>query len=80
MLPELKAGQPIRITQHLRVGPRAWDAVVEGTFLGTDRRRTGLATDRRPDDDIWVDVVRFEKPNGERSTVVVDELTRVEAV
>lgn len=80
MIPEMEVGQRLRITQHVRIGPKSWENVLEGTFLGTDRRRTGIATDRRPEDDIWVEVVVFEKPNGERSTVVVDERTQIEAL
>lgn len=77
-LATLKPGQKIRITQRVRVGPRVWPAAVEGTFRQIDYLATGLATDRVREDDIVVPVIHFTKPNGELSSVSIDEHTKVE--
>ena len=77
----LKAGQRIKITQHVRVGSSAqWDTTVEGTFRNVNFLVTGIATDRVPEDDIVVVTVHFTKDNGELSSVTLDEHSRIEVV
>jgi hypothetical protein len=78
VLQRLRPGQPIRITQTVRVGLRSWPATVTGTFRGLSALVTGLATDRVPEDDIVVPTVHFTKDNGELSSVALDENTRIE--
>lgn len=78
LLQSLQPGDRIRVTQRLRVGARSWDAPAEGTFRGLAYLATGITTDRIPDDDIVVPLVRFTKPNGELSSIALDEHTRVE--
>ena len=79
LLNSLQPGDRIRITHRVRVGSSAtWDAPVEGTFRSLNYLATGLATDRVPEDDIVVVVVRFTKANGELSSVSIDENTHVE--
>jgi len=78
VLPALRAGQRIRITQIMRVGLKSWPAVVAGTFRHLDSLATGLATQRLPQDDILVGIVHFTKDNGEMSSVALDEHTRIE--
>lgn len=75
----LKPGQRIRITQRVRVGAKIWPAKVEGTFRDVDYLATGLATERVREDDIVVPVVHFTKPNGELSSISIDEHTRIES-
>ncbi|MCS7020556.1 MAG: hypothetical protein NZ703_02385 [Gemmataceae bacterium] len=77
-LAQLQAGDRIRITQHLRVGKRRWQATVEGTFRELSYLETGITTDRLVDDDIVVPVVRFVKDNGELSSITLDENTQIE--
>ena len=80
VLEALRPGQRVRITQTVRVGMKKWPAVVEGAFRHVDSLATGLATDRVPEDDIIVPIIHFTKDNGERSSVAVDENTRVELI
>ncbi len=78
LLRGLKPGQPIRITQTVRVGLKSWLAVATGAFRGLNYLATGLATDRVPEDDIVVVAVHFTKDNGELSSVTLDENSKVE--
>jgi hypothetical protein len=81
LLNELKAGDRIRIKQHLRVGSSGeWLAQAEGVFRSINYLATGLATDRVPEDDIIVITVHFTKDNGELSSVTLDENTVIEKV
>ncbi len=77
-LEQLQPGARIRIRQQVRVGARSWPAEVEGTFRRLDYLVTGLATERVPDDDIVVPIVHFTKPNGELTSIAIDEHTSVE--
>jgi hypothetical protein len=77
-LTTLSPGDRIRIQQRVRVGARIWPAPVEGVFRGVDYLATGLATERVKEDDIVVPVVHFTKPNGELSSVTLDEHSKVE--
>lgn len=79
VLKELKPGQRIRITQHVRVGSTGqWTTTVEGKFRDLRYIQTGLSTDRVPEDDIIVISVHFTKDNGELSCITLDEKSEVE--
>jgi hypothetical protein len=76
----LQPGQRIRITQTVRVGIKQWTTTVEGAFREQAHLVTGLGTQRKPEDDIIVPLVRFTKPNGELSSVTLDENSRIEVI
>jgi hypothetical protein len=76
----LKSGDEIRITQRVRVGSRQWTTTVTGKFRDLNFLATGLATQRIPEDDIVIPMVHFTKPNGELSSVALDEYSKVERV
>jgi hypothetical protein len=77
LLRGLKPGDKIRVVQTVRVGSRKWEAVAEGTFREIAYLETGITTERVKEDDLVVPVVRFTKPNGELSSVTLDENTKV---
>lgn len=76
-LRSLQDGDSIRIVQTVRVGAKKWEAVVEGSFNGIAYLQTGITTERVKEDDLVVPVVKFTKANGERSSISIDENTRV---
>ena len=79
VLDRLSPGQRIRVTQTVRIGStKTWQLVVEGVFRHVDSLATGLATDRRPGDDIVVPVIHFTKDNKEMTTIAVDARTKIE--
>lgn len=77
LLRSLKPGDKIRLVQTVRVGSRKWEAATDGVFRGIAYLETGITTERVRDDDVVVPVVRFTKPNGELSSISIDENTRV---
>ena len=80
-LEQLKPGQRVRITQIVKVGStKTWPLVVEGVFRHLDSLATGLATDRRREDDVIVPVIHFTKDNKEMSSITIDERTNVEVI
>lgn len=80
LLAGLKQGQNIKITQTVRVGERQWTIDVVGAFRDVNYLATGLSTERVREDDIVVPTVHFTKPNGELSSVALDENTRIALV
>jgi hypothetical protein len=77
LLRSLKPGDKIRTVQTVRVGARKWEAATDGVFRGIAYLETGVTTERVKEDDLVVPVVRFTKPNGELSSISIDENTRV---
>jgi hypothetical protein len=77
LLRSLKPGDRIWLTQTVRCGSRKWEAVTEGTFREIAYLETGITTERVKEDDLVVPVVRFTKPNGELSSISLDENTKV---
>jgi hypothetical protein len=77
-LKTLTPGERITITQTVRVGARVWTTTTGGVYRGLDYLATGVTTERVPEDDIVVPVVRFTKDNGELSSIAIDENTKIE--
>jgi len=77
LLRGLKPGDKIRVTQRVRVGAKKWDATADGEFRSIAYLETGITTERVKEDDLVVPVVRFTKPNGELSSIALDEHTKV---
>ncbi len=77
LLRGLKVGDAIQVVQTVRVGSRTWEAKATGTFRGINYLETGITTERVKEDDLVVPVVRFTKPNGELSSITLDENTKV---
>lgn len=78
LLRSLKPGDRIRLTQTVRCGKRKWESVTDGAFRAIAYLETGITTERVKEDDLVVPVVRFTKPNGELSSISLDENTKVE--
>jgi hypothetical protein len=77
LLKDLKPGDKIRVVQTVRVGAKKWETTTDGTFREMAYLETGITTERVKEDDLVVPIVRFTKPNGELSSVSLDEKTRV---
>jgi hypothetical protein len=81
LLRSLKVGQRIRVTQTIRMNCRvSWQTRVDGVYRNLNYLRTGIATDRVPEDDIVVVSLHFTKDNGELSCVTLDEQSQVEII
>jgi hypothetical protein len=80
LLRSLQPGDRIRLIQTVRVGSRKWQARVEGVFREITYLETGITTERVKEDSVVVPLVRFTKPNGELSSISIDEHTIVERV
>jgi len=78
VLRSLKLGERIRLVRTNRVGSRTWVERIEVTFRGIRYLDTGITTDRIRQDDLVVPLLQFTKPNGELSSISIDEHLAIE--
>ncbi len=72
---ELQPGDRIEVEQTVTVGQESWNAKTVGCVVRTERRRHCLHFDRSHDDKVFNDVILMELPDGELTTVTMDEFT-----
>lgn len=79
LLRNIQPGDRIKVSRTLKVNSgHSWPFTVEGEFVQANHLRTGLATDRVPEDDIILICLHIKKDNGERTSITIDELTTVQ--
>ena len=76
----LVPGSRIRVKQRVTVGSRSWALEVTGIAREVKPIDTGIHTDRVKKDDLWVESVLLEKPDGELTRVTFDENTQIEVL
>jgi hypothetical protein len=76
----LVPGSRIRVKQRVTVGSRSWALEVSGVVREVKPIDTGIHTDRVKKDDVWVESVLLEKPDGELTRVTFDENTQIEVL
>ena len=72
---ELKPDDRIEVEHRVTVGMTSWTTTTVGTVVRTERRRHGLHFRRNLDDKVFSDVILLELPDGELTTVTMDEFT-----
>jgi hypothetical protein len=76
-LQELKTGDRIEVEHFVTVGMQSWTATTCGTVVRVERRRHGLHCQRNFDDKVLSDTILLELPDGELTSVVMDEFTTI---
>lgn len=72
---ELKPGDRIEVEHQVTVGARQWTTRTRGKVVRIERRRHGLHFRRNFDDKVYSDTILLELPDGELTTITVDEFT-----
>lgn len=72
---ELHPGDRIEVEHSITVGQRTWTTRAAGTVVRTERRRHGMHFRRNVDDRVYSDVILLQTPDGEFTTVTMDEFT-----
>ncbi len=72
---ELKPGDRIEVEHTVTVGQKQRTAKTIGSVVRTERGRHGLHFHRNHDDEAFSDVILLELPDGELTTVTIDEFT-----
>lgn len=75
---QLKPGQLIRVTQQVDRREGNWQSQTMGTVLEYRPEPTGSWHAHGKDDKLWLNRIRLRKPDGEITTIVIDQYTRVE--
>lgn len=76
-LDELKIGDRVEVEHLVTVGQKQWTAKTCGKVLRIDRCRHGLHFRRNPDDKVFSDAVLLELPDGELTSLTIDEYTTI---
>jgi hypothetical protein len=74
---QLKPGDNLEVIHTIIVGNKQWTNTTAGTVLRTERRRHGLHFRRAYDDKVYSDVIILARPDGELTTVTMDEFTQL---
>jgi hypothetical protein len=74
---ELKVGDRVEVEHLVTVGQKSWTTKTCGIVVRTERQRHGLHFQRNHDDKVFSDVVLLELPDGELTTIAIDEFTTI---
>ena len=74
---QLKVGDRVEVEHLVTVGQKSWTTKTCGKVVRVERRRHGLHFQRNPDDKVFSDVVLLELPDGELTSVTMDEFTTI---
>lgn len=72
---ELKPGDRVEVEHRVTVGSKSWTTRTVGTVVRTERISHGLHFDRAPDEKTYSDAILLELPDGELTTITLDEFT-----
>jgi type 1 glutamine amidotransferase len=75
---ELKPGQRVRVVQEIDRREGNWQHEVVGKVVWARPEPTGSWFAHGKNDKLWLGRVRLEKEDGELTTIVVDQHTRLE--
>lgn len=73
----LNPGDRVEVTHEVKVGFRQWKTTVKGKVVRKDRRRHSLHFKRNTDDKVFSDILILERPDGELTTVTMDEFSEL---
>ena len=77
LVAHLDPGDRIEVDHEVKVGMTRWHTQTTGEVVRTSRQRHSLHHDRNFDDKVWSDTIVLRRPDGELTTVTVDEFTRI---
>ncbi len=72
---ELSPGDRVEVDHSVTVGRDSWMTKTVGTVVRTERLRHGLHFQRNFDDKVFSDVILLRLPDGELTSVTLDEFT-----
>ena len=73
----LRPGDLVEVEHEVKVGMKVWRTGTAGQVVRTERQRHSLHHDRSADDKVWSDVLVLLRPDGELTTLTIDEFTRI---
>lgn len=77
---QLQPGDRVEVEHTVAVGQKRWKVVTAGEVVRTERRRHGLHFRRNFDDRVFSNLIVIRRPDGELTTVTVDEFTVIRRI
>ena len=77
---DLAAGDQVEVVHEVKVGMQRWNTTTAGVVVRTERRRHGLHRQRNYDDKVWSDLLILQRPDGELTTLTIDEFTQLRRI
>ena len=75
---KLVPGARVKITQQIPARAYAWSSDVRGTVVGFEQKPTGSWYAHSKNDKLWLDRLLIRKDDGEMTTLILDDYSRVE--
>ena len=69
---------PLLVTQQIAARNYTWTTDVAGTVVQFEQQQTGSWYAHGKDDKLWLDRLTLRKTDGELTTLILDEYSRVE--
>jgi hypothetical protein len=78
-LEDLKPGLKVRVRQRIDRREGDWTTEVVGTVLEFQAQKTGSWYAHSKDNKLWLYRLRLQKPDGEITTLTLDQWTEIES-
>jgi len=75
---QLKPGVRVKVTQQVAARDHTMATEVVGTVVAFEQRKTGSWFAHAKDDRLWLDRLVLRKIDGEISTLILDQYSRIE--
>ena len=76
----LRPGVRVKVTQQIAARHYAWSADVVGTVVEYEQKQTGSWFAHSKHDKLWLDRLLIRKPDGELTTLNLDDYSHVEVL
>jgi len=74
----LKPGIRVTVTQQIAARDYSWSNAVTGTIVSYEQQPTGSWYAHGKNDKLWLDRLTIRKPDGELTTLILDEFSHLE--
>jgi hypothetical protein len=75
---KLVPGARVAVTQQIAARDYTWTTTVRGTIVDFAQRETGSWFAHSRDDRLWLDRLTLRKEDGEITTLILDDYSRIE--
>jgi hypothetical protein len=77
---QIVAGARVRVTQQIAARHYAWASAVEGVVVDYSQKETGSWFAHSKDDRLWLDRLVIRKDDGEITTLILDDYSKVQVL
>jgi hypothetical protein len=75
---QLQPGVQVTVTQQIPHPDRVWTSKIAGIIISYEQKQTGSWYAHSKDDKLWLDRLTLRKPDGELTTLNLDEYTHLD--